>query len=216
MKWFITAVVVIIIVVLVWFLTPIKNMFGQQASTTSGQATTTEPQLQSYSNTAMGVSLQYPSGFTLNPSWQNTTVNPNKPISGIQLTIPASMATGTNLSNDTYLSVEQLPRAKSCTGDIFLAANVTPHDVTDNGVTYSVASSSDAAAGNRYEETVWAIKGSSPCTAVRYFVHYGAIENYPAGAVVAFDENALIAAFDQIRHTVTLNAAPAAASTTTQ
>ncbi|HEY6018521.1 MAG TPA: hypothetical protein VIY48_01040, partial [Candidatus Paceibacterota bacterium] len=181
--WVITAAVVIIIAVLLFiFRAPITGLFHKQpATTTQTQGTTTEPETQHYSNAAMGISLSYPIGFTLNPTWQNTTVNPKKPISGVQLIIPTSMATGTNLSTDTYVSVEQLPRAKSCTGDIFLAANVKPTTVVDNGVTYSVASSTDAAAGNRYEETVYAIKGSSPCTAVRYLVHYGVFENYPAG-----------------------------------
>jgi len=217
MKWLITAVVVIIIGALLWFFTPIKNLFNRATPAPQVQ-TTNEPEEQSYTNSVLGVSLKYPTGFTLNPSWQNTTVVPTKPISGIQLTIPAAMATGTNLSEDTYVSVEQLPRAKSCTGDIFMAQTVRPADVVDNGVTYSVASSSGAAVGNRYEETVWAIKGSNPCTAVRYFVHYGAFENYPPGTIVEFNHTALLNAFDQIRRSVTLGAtaAPTATTTTTQ
>jgi hypothetical protein len=217
MKWLITAAVVIIIGALVWFFTPVKNLFNRAAPTPQAQ-TNTEPELQSYTNSALGISIKYPSGYTLNPSWQNTSVVPTKPISGIQLTIPGSMATGTNLSEDTYLSVEQLPRAKVCSGDIFMAQNAIARDVVDNGVTYSVASTTGAAVGNRYEETVWAIKGSSPCTAVRYMVHYGAFENYGPGTIVEFNRTALTNAFDQIRHSVTLGAtaAPTATTTTTQ
>lgn len=215
MKWLITAAVVIIIGALVWFFTPVKNLFNR-ATPAPQEQTNTQPEEQSYTNSVLGVSLKYPIGFTLNPSWQNTSVVPTKPISGIQLIVPAAMATGTNLNSDTYVSVEQLPRAKSCTGDIFLAKNTIARDNVDNGVTYSVASSSDAAAGNRYEETVWAIKGSSPCTAVRYFVHYGAFENYPPGTIVEFNKTALLNAFDQIRRSVTLGTAPAATTTTAQ
>lgn len=217
MKWFIPAAVVIIIAVLLFiFRAPIMGLFNKQTPVEQ-TPTTTEPELQHYSNATMGISLSYPIGFTLNPSWQNTSVVPTKPISGVQLTIPASMATGTNLSSDTYVSVEQLPRAKSCTGDIFLAQTVTPVDVVDNGVTYSVASTTDAAAGNRYEETVYAIKGSSPCTAVRYLVHYGVFENYPAGTIVEFNRTALLNAFDTIRHSLVLGAqgSPTASTTST-
>jgi len=214
MKWFITAVVAIIIVAGLWFFTPIKNIFNRQAPAPQAQ-TNTEPEEQSYTNTALGISIKYPTGYTLNPSWQNTSVVPTKPISGIQLTIPGSMATGTNLSEDSYLSVEQLPRAKACSGDIFMAQNAIARDVVDNGVTYSVASSSGAAAGNRYEETVWAIKGSNPCTAVRYLVHYGAYENYGPGTIVEFNRTALINAFDQIRRSVTLGATASPTATTT-
>lgn len=219
MKWLIPAVVVIIIAAGAWFFKgTIGSLFHRQAPASTTQATSTEPQVQSYNNAVMGISLSYPLGYTLNPTFENTTVVPSKPISGISLTIPAAMATGTNLSGDTYVSVEQLPRAKSCTGDIFLAQNVTAHEVVDNGVTYSVASTSDAAAGNRYEETVWAVKGSSPCTAVRYFVHYGVFENYPAGSIVEFDRTALLASFDGIRRSLVLGSAsaPQAATTTTQ
>ena len=161
-------------------------------------------------------SIVYPSDYAVDEAYAYDQVNPKKPISGVKFTIPGTMATGTNLASDTYLSVEWLPRAKSCTGDIYLAANVKPQMLTDaNGVEYSVATSSGAAAGNRYEEDVYALPGSSPCIAVRYFIHSGAIENYPAGTVQEFNEGALMAAFDTIRQSMTLGAAPAAAPTPT-
>jgi hypothetical protein len=69
---------------------------------------------------------------------------------------------------------------------------------------YSVASTTDAAVGNRYEEWVYAIPDSHPCTAVRYFIHYAAIENFPQGAVQEFDKAALLSTFDQIRRTLAL------------
>jgi hypothetical protein len=163
----------------------------------------------------MGISMKYSPGYTVNEMYQNTEVSPSKPIMGVSFTIPSSMATGTNLSSDSYVSVEQLPHAKDCTGDIFLSANVAANTVADNGIEYSVATSSDAGAGNRYDETVYAIEGSVPCTAVRYFVHYGAIENYPTGAVQQFDEAALDADFDTIRRTLTLTGGSGPAPTST-
>ncbi len=155
-----------------------------------------------YASSTMKISLTYPKDFTLNASYTNTSVNPNKPILGVKLTIPLTMATGTNLSQDSGISVEQLPRAKACTGDIYLAANVKPQKITDGTVTYSVATSSDAGAGNLYEEAVFALDGSSPCTAVRYFIHSTQIANYPPGTVTAYDRTALFAAFDKIRRSL--------------
>ncbi len=174
--------------------------------------------LQSYASSTMGISIKYPKDYTLNESYSNESVNPKKPIRGMSLTIPATMATGTNLSSDTKISVEQLPNAKKCTGDIFIAANVKAHSMSDNGVDYSVATSSDAAAGNRYEESVYALANSKPCTAVRYLVHYGVYENYPAGTITQFDSAALMNAFDTIRRSLVLNGQPTSAdeSTTTQ
>lgn len=159
---------------------------------------------QTYASTTMGVSLQYTKGYAVDETYAYDQFGPKKLIHGVSFTIPESMATGTNLSDDTRLSVEQLPNAKNCTGDIFLQANVKAQSVTD-GADYSVATSSDAAAGNRYEETVYALKDSHPCTAIRYFVHYGAIENYPAGAVNQFDAAALMSALDTVRRSVVLN-----------
>jgi hypothetical protein len=75
-------------------------------------------------------------------------------------------------------------------------------EVVDNGVTYSVAKGSDAGAGNQYSETVYALPGTSPCTAVRYFVHSTQLGNYPPGTVKAFDQIALLNEFDGIRRSL--------------
>ncbi|HEV7448995.1 MAG TPA: hypothetical protein VGP13_00440 [Candidatus Paceibacterota bacterium] len=99
---------------------------------------------------------------------------------GAVFTIPASLYQGTNLSSDTSISVVDIPQGQDCKD----------------------ASSTDAGAGNRYEETVFATPIASGCLAVRYFVHYGAIENYPQDAVREFDRQALLAQFDAIRATL--------------
>ena len=148
-------------------------------------------------------SVRYPGNFVLNAQYAYDQFGPKKLINGVKFIIPASMATGTNLSaNDTGVSVEQLPRAKNCTGDIYLLASVTAHDIIENGTEYSFASSTGAAAGNLYDEQVYALATSSPCTAVRYFIHSSNISNYPAGMVSEFDRAALITAFDKIRQSV--------------
>ena len=169
---------------------------------------------QTYASSTL--SVKYPQGYTADDSYTYTQVNPKKPISGVRFTIPGAMATGTNLSTDSYVSVEWLPRAKNCTGDIYLAANVKPAEWIDNGVTYSVASSTGAGAGNFYEEWVYALSGSQPCTAVRYFLHSTNIGNYEPGAAQEFNHDALVADFDKIRQSLTLgSAAPAVEPTTT-
>lgn len=149
-------------------------------------------------------SLVYPSDFSVDEQYAYQGV-PNKPIPGVKFTVPSAMATGTNLSVDTGLSVESLPRAQTCTGDIYLLQNVRATQVIDNGVTYSLATTSDAAAGNRYEEYVYALKDSSPCTAVRYYIHSTALENYGTSTTIKeFDRNVLLQAFDEIRRSLKL------------
>ncbi|MCA9730335.1 MAG: hypothetical protein KC729_21825, partial [Candidatus Eisenbacteria bacterium] len=76
-------------------------------------------------------------------------------------------------------------------------------DETLDGVSYSVASRREAAAGNRYEETVYAIRGTRPCVAVRTLIHYGVIENYPP-ETHAFDREALGATLDRMRKSLVL------------
>jgi hypothetical protein len=120
------------------------------------------------------------------------------------------MATGTNLSADSGVSVESLPRARSCTGDIYIYENVKAQDVTVGGVVWSMASTSGAGAGNFYEETVYALKDSKPCLAVRYLIHSTNIGNYPPGTVTEFNRAALLADYDKIRDSLRL---PNAANT---
>lgn len=147
--------------------------------------------------------MRYPNGFIVDDKYVYQELGPEKNINGVKFTIPLAMTTGTNLSSDSYLSVENISPTKNCVANLFLEQNVTSSIIKDGGVTYSVAQAIGAAAGNRYEETVYAISGSNPCLAVRYFIHYGAIENYPTGIVQEFDKQKLINEFDAIRRTLT-------------
>jgi len=154
-----------------------------------------------YTSPTLGYSLTYPAAYT--QSDHTYEFSATKDIEGgFKVTVPMALATGTNLSPDTYLAVEQLPNANLCTGDIYVRANVTASEVTEGGVTYSVASSTEGAAGNTYEEWVWALEDSAPCTAVRYYIHSTAVGNYPAGTVVEFNREALLNEFNGIRQSL--------------
>jgi hypothetical protein len=196
------AVAIIGIVVIaagVWF------VFIRQKAQAPTPPAETVSTTQAYASTTLGVSLQYPSGYIINELYVYDQFGPKKLIHGVSFSIPAAMATGTNLSTDTHLSVEQLPNAKNCTGDIYLPANVKAHKVTEGGVDYSLATSSGAAAGNLYEEQVYALVGTHPCTAVRYTIHSMNIGNYPSGAVTEFDHAKIIGDFDGVRRSLTLS-----------
>jgi membrane-bound inhibitor of C-type lysozyme len=161
------------------------------------------PDWLAFASSEYGFSLRYPPGYTVDGGYVYQGLGPGHDITGVSFTIPASMTTGTNLSTDTRLSVETLPDASACTADLFLPAGAsTPTSLTENGTEYSVASLQDAGAGNLYEEKVYALVGTSPCLAVRYFIHSTNIANYDPGTVTAFDEAALTAEFDAIRKTL--------------
>jgi membrane-bound inhibitor of C-type lysozyme len=158
---------------------------------------------QSYANGSLGFSLRIPPDFSPNEAYEYQ-LSPSKTISGVKFTIPETLAAGTNLSVDSYLSVESMPQTASCTADLFIDGIHPPQQISEGDVEYSVATSSDAGAGNRYEETVYAIPGTNPCVAVRYFIHYGVVQNYPEGTVKEFDKQALLDLFDEIRQTLVL------------
>jgi len=124
---------------------------------------------------------------------------PGEIIKGISFTVPSSVTQGTNLSVDSYISVEHIDNAKTCTASIFLESTTTSRTIIENNKTYSVASSSGIGAGTRYEETVYAVQGKRACFGVRYFIHYEAIENYSIGTTKEFDKQKLLLSFDKIR-----------------
>lgn len=160
-----------------------------------------EPTTAAYTSSVLGYSISYPNDFML-VEQHVYPFSSTKNIEGFRVGVPVDMATGTTLSADSYVAIEQLPNARACTGDIFLRANVSARAVTEGGVNYSVASSSEAAAGNRYNEMIYALADSQPCTAVRYYIHSTVLENYPEGTVVEFNQDALISEFDQIRRSL--------------
>lgn len=213
-SFFTVAIIVVVLLALgaaVFYRDSLRAMFGssqEPAATTTPQDTL--PVWERYASSTF--SIDYPPGYQVNSSFSNTEF-PQKPIAGVSFTVASDVATGTNLSGDSRVSVESLPRAKNCTGDIYINQDVKAVEVTENGTTYSVASSSDAGAGNRYEQWVYALKGSSPCSAVRYFIHTTELANYPEGTVRAYDREALLGNFDQMRKSLTIGAH---ASTTPQ
>ena len=156
-------------------------------------------------------SISVPNGYKIDENPQIGHGLPNA-VSEVRFTIPQSMATGTNLSLDTSISVVRSPVSptKGCVATLFtgdlnvMGAKFTAEKITDQGVTYSYAKTGDAAAGNRYEVTGYAIPGTNPCIGVLYFLHYTVINNYPDGTVTVFDSPALYQAFDSIRRTLKL------------
>ncbi len=171
------------------------------ATTTPVQVNNNDGMTQTYSSIAQGFSIRLPDGFTTDESYKYQALGPSRNISGVKFTIAPSMATGTNLSKDSYISVEKLPESSTCQASEFLSDGAMANNILDGNTRYSVASSSDAGAGNRYEETVYSVPGTNPCIAIRYFIHYAAFENFPTGAVVEFNKQSILNQFDLIRRT---------------
>ena len=146
-----------------------------------------------------GFNIAYKPGWTVDPHYVRDT---SPPIHGVSFTVPASLVTGTNLGSDTKLSVEHVDGP--CSASRFLDAAENGHNVTEDGRTFSVATQGDAGAGNRYEETVYALADGNTCYGIHEFIHYAAIENFDPGSVRAFDRVAIQQAFDTMRRSFTI------------
>jgi hypothetical protein len=91
---------------------------------------------------------------------------------------------------------------ENCNANLFLYGDVQSDIINDDGKEYSFAVRTEGAAGNYYEEQVWALVDTNPCLAVRYLIHSTAIENYPEGTISEFNKDALIKEFDNIRRSL--------------
>lgn len=160
----------------------------------------------SYVDSAGGFSIRYPAEFTVNTSYKYQELGPGKDINGVKFIIPEKITTGTNLSKSgTGISVEEILNIQECEANLFIYPPNDIISVTDNNVMYSVATTNGAGAGNFYEEKVWAIPGTNPCIAIRYFIHSTNIGNYTPGTVKEFDRQALFDQFDKIRRSLVIN-----------
>jgi hypothetical protein len=157
-----------------------------------------------YRDRKLGFTIAYPPGWTVNTRHESVSRGPDYPIPGVAFHIPATLAKGTNLSPDqTFVAVESQP-GRNCKAAIFLDPVENEHKLKADGRTYTAANSADAGAGNLYETQLFVLDDTSPCIAVRYFVHSTNIHNYDPGTIRAFDEKNLTATFDAIRATLVL------------
>ena len=153
-----------------------------------------------YVHTNPAFELHYPEGFSVNERYVNQSLGGNKKIPGVAFFIATSTSEGTNLGPDTFVSVEW-KEGKNCSLNQFIDSPSSVH-VTENGISYEVASTTGVGAGNIYEDTVY-LHG---CIAVRYFIHSANIHNYEPGAVREFDRGALISSFDYVRRSLNADA----------
>ncbi|GEM_PF-1181286 len=150
---------------------------------------------------ATGFSISYPPGFIVDRHHEYEGIGNGNAILGTAFFIPPALYTGTNLSSDSYLSVEMFPQV-TCTPHAFLASYQDLPPVNESGRKWLVASDNEGAAGNLYRETVYALAGSVPCIGVRYFIHSTEVGNYDPGTVQPFDINRVTAIFDRMRQSL--------------
>ncbi len=195
-KAFIIAICIIILLGGVWFIfgyQPEKYENDSPVTTT----TPTTPQATLYKNQVFGFEATIPVGFTVDESYINQTLGPGREIPGVAFRVPTAWTTGTNLSGDSHIAIEELSDV-DCTPDTFLDSPTLESRAIPGTNTFTVASESGAGAGNRYDETVYITEKGSRCYAVRSYIHSTVAANYPPGTVTEFDRNAFRSALDSI------------------
>lgn len=160
--------------------------------------------LTTYLDPIFNFSIKYPKDYIQDKKYKYTLLGSDISIDGVKFIIPKKYTDGNNLSSDSYISFENISNSKSCSASLFLS-NVVSKNISENGSDYSFATTTSAAAGNRYEEYVYAFPKNNTCLAARYFIHYGAIENYAIGAVGAFNKDNLLKEFDAIRDSLSFS-----------
>lgn len=185
-------VITFIVVVAVAGLLLASFLSGKRDAAVQSDVNETEPTTGMYVSESLGFSVGYPDGFS-------TADSENLP--GVTFTAPLSLTAGTNLSEDTSFSVEVLEGATSCTASMFFdAPGVESRTAGDSdGRSWSYAESSDAGAGNRYDEKVYATGSGTRCYGLRSFVHSTNVGNYEPGTVEEFDAAGLDEMFAAFR-----------------
>lgn len=148
-------------------------------------------------------SIGYPQAASLDR--QHDTVPTAKPgvHQVVAVLVPKALVEGTNLGSDSRLSVETTLRA--CNAHAFIDDLQSEGSERRSGLNWSTGSSTDAGAGNFYDEKIFVARANGHCLAVRYFIHSANIGNYPEGTVRPFDRNRLMALFDRMRTSVSVN-----------
>lgn len=147
-----------------------------------------------YTNHHIGFSIKYLSNYSVNSSYVYTLYGSGHDIQGVSFTLPASLTNGTNLSGDSYISVEWISAGSTCNARNFLSAETINEQsgTTPGGETYSIGETGEAATGNYYEETVYVISSGSYCFCIRLFIHSTNIANYDPGTIRVFDRAAIM------------------------
>jgi len=191
MKKNILVVIIIILgMVSVWYLSqPGFFSRGEVVNTDSESAV-----WRGYSNIDFGFSIKVPPGYIVDEAYRYEAFGSGHEITGVSFTVPETLVSGTNLSRDSYISVERL-RDVACTPSDFLDRVTSGEKVMLDNNEYNFATSSGVGAGNLYEEGVYMRSIGQYCYGIRLFMHSTNIYNYDSGTVLGFDREMLIRTF---------------------
>lgn len=159
---------------------------------------TTSSATQTYKNGTYGFEFQYPVNMVF--------VTPNYTLLQdkiLELQIPGNDYPDTNFG-DAAISVSAsfAPSTSSCLALDLPISNGFKVQRDINGVTFNVATSTEAAAGNLYDSTIYrALVGGQLCVELKETIHTGNIANYPSGTVSEVNKKVVQNQLDSILNT---------------
>ncbi len=166
-------------------------VFGKSISPTPGPVKPVS--LVTYRNDEAGYTVQYPKDFFVNESGKNP-LNSNESFYGIFFNFPSSFTLGTNLSKESYISIETKAEV-ACTPSDFTYTGEGPISkslsLQSDGISWTGKAGSDAAAGNYYTETIYTTMHNKTCYGAKLFLHATNVGNYEPGTIREFDQDAI-------------------------
>lgn len=173
------------------------------ATCTAANVTAGSYGMKTYQDRSNTFRFSFPTDFSVagvdpsyGPGWSAPATTSGMVLAKIY--VPQSYEPGTNFG-DAWFTVGTSADPQSvanCTKT--LAGKTATTTVQIGGVTYTKLVFGGAGAGNRYDTTSYRTVKNNQCYAIEYTVHYGVLENYPKGAVQAFDEAKVANALDGI------------------
>lgn len=199
-RYFVTAVIVVVVAVtLTWLIfIPHPDKYGV-FDNVAGVGAVTMPGSgeESYTSRELGFSTRAPYGFIASEAYSYSALGGSLRVPGVAFLVPKSLYEGTNLSPDSYISVETIGGV-DCRPSSFILTSDPGRRVTLGGTSYLYAESRTAGAGNFYDEAVYVTGSGSRCFAIRRFAHFTNLANYPVGTVREFDRAALVVATEEV------------------
>lgn len=182
-----------------------QSAVNQNSNSNQNANTNTAPteQLQTYNNSTYGVTFQYPQ--TMNFVTPTYALLQDKIT---ELQIPQSAYPKTNFGDAAFsVSAAYAKDLATClTMNPPENASGFKNQTQINGQTFYLAQSMGAAAGNRYDSTVYrTLSGKQTCIEVSETIHTSNIGNYPAGTVTEVNQGDVQSRLDAVLQTFKIN-----------
>lgn len=200
-SWLVLIIIVLVVIGgFVWW-----HSTQTAATGTPVTSTTTAPvsaDTSTYTNSALGFTIQYPSMAAASQTDFNGFLQVTQtPVTSFVL--PASLSQGTNLSSaGVYVGATSSPKiVAACTSTASTTGEIAQGTQTINAQQFAVFTASDAGAGNFYESKSYRTIKNGSCVEIVELIHSTNIANYPAGTVTAFNHDQFSGVLDAMVHT---------------